>query len=74
MGCDIKQSTKGFKLHVAHTQHAVVVVVICNVGLCVDSIMSHSTLILYYHASTLTLETSFMSCALWWKLGRVESV
>ena len=29
------------------------------------SIMSHTTLILYYHASTLTLQTSIISCALW---------
>jgi len=37
----------------------------CNVDFVFFSIISHATLVLYYHASMLTLHTSLISRALW---------
>ena len=59
----MKQPIKEFKPH-ACTHHIVITIIIAMSTLCY-SIMPHTTLILYYHASMLTLHTSFISRALW---------
>ena len=59
----LKQSTKEFKLHVC-MHHIIIIVIIGMLALCV-SMMSHTTLILYYHTSMLTLHISLISHALW---------
>ena len=51
----------------SHTHHVVIIVtttIIAMLTLCY-SIMSHATLILYHHASMLTLYTSLIPHALW---------
>jgi uncharacterized membrane protein len=53
---------KEIKPHV-RTHHVVTVVIFNLLTLCY-SIMSHITLILYYHASMLILQTSLISYAL----------
>ena len=45
--------------------HHVIIIVIIVVLTLFRSIMSHATLILYYHASMLTLWTPLRSRALW---------
>ena len=60
MGFDITISTKEFKPH-ACMHHVVIIVML---ALCYF-IMSHATLILYYHTPMLTLQTFLMSRALW---------
>ena len=51
----LKQSTKEFKPH-ARTHHIVIIVNIIIMAMLTlwYSLMSHATLILYYHTSTLT--------------------
>ena len=44
--------------------HVVIIVIIAMLALCY-SIMSHATLMLYDHASMITLQTSLISHALW---------
>ena len=44
--------------------HVVIVVISATLTLCY-SVMSHGTLILFYHAFMLTLHKSALSCALW---------
>ena len=48
----LKQSIQNFQLH-TRTHHIDIIVIIVVLTLCY-SIISHSTLILYYHASMLT--------------------
>ena len=57
----LKNSIREFKPH-ARTLHATIIVIIAMLTLCYP-IMSHATLILYYHASMLTLLTLLISCA-----------
>ena len=67
---------KKFKPH-TRTHHVVVIVILAMLTLCY-SIMSHATLVLYYHAFMLTLHASLMSCALavttYMILGRLECI
>ena len=63
---DIKRNNKEIKPH-AHTHHVVIVVIIVDfaiLNVCY-SITLHTTLILFYHASMLTLQYSLLSRALW---------
>ena len=57
-----KESTKEFKPY-APTHHVVVIVITSRLTSCY-SITSQTTLIFYYHASLLTLHTSWISRAL----------
>ena len=54
--------------HYVHTYHVVIMIVIVIIALLTScySIISHVTLILFYHASILTLQNSLISHALWW--------
>ena len=66
MGFDIKRNNKENKPH-AHMHSVVIVVIIIDIAilnLCY-SITSHTTLILFYHASMLTLQYSLLLRALW---------
>jgi ethanolamine transporter EutH len=75
MGFDIKVYPKEFKLH-ACTRHIIIIVIISIIAVLTlwHSIMSCTTLILYYHTSMVIPHTSIMctSVAVDVILGRVE--
>ena len=52
----------GLKPH-TYTYHIIIIIITAMSTLCY-SIISHTTLILYYHTSMFTLPTSFISCAI----------
>ena len=62
----LNYTTKEFKPH-ARTHHVIIIVIIVTIAmltLCY-TIMSHATLVLFYHVSMLTLHNSLISRALW---------
>jgi hypothetical protein len=58
------------KSNYTYTHRIVIIVIIVVLTLCY-SMMSHATLILYYHASMLTLQTSLVSCTI---IERLECI
>jgi hypothetical protein len=53
--------------------HVVIIIMIVMLTLCY-SVMSHATLILYYHASMLALHTFIISHVLWLHIQNIEEV
>ena len=69
MGFHIKTIHQKIETTRLHTLHYSVIVVIIAMSTLSYSIVSHNTLILYDHASMLTLQTSLISRALWLPQG-----
>ena len=53
--------------------HVVIIIMIVMLTMCY-SVLSHATLILYYHASMLTLHTFIISNVLWLHIQDIKEV